>query len=351
MTKHVHIINTHGLGDVVMCMPMLREIDIRGYRISMTVKSKLEADLVRLFFRQKNNSIDFIYFQDYKRKGLVGLFKFLLSLRSLRTDIIVSAVGVSKSHYNILSFFSKSKFRFGQGGAFSFLNHFNWEKTARRHKAILNCEIFRKAEEFIVNSNPNKWDKVEFPPFFANNEVLSSLKIKHPVFSCSKIVGLAPGSGDIEKHKRWPIESYAELAKILLESGYGVVVLGGPGEELLGEKIAKHVNGYKNFLDLTGKQSLSEVVHTIYLLDKLVANCNGLSHLASVVNTPVVGIYGPTDPYYTGPYTKKINIVNLDLECSPCYERGFIYGCGNPVCMDGIGLKSVYNMVTDGNFK
>lgn len=341
MTKHVHVINTHGLGDVVMCLPMLREIDISGYRISMTVKSQLEADVVRLFFRPKNGNVDFIYFQEYKKKGIFGLFKFLLCLRALKADSIIPTVGISKTQYNILVFFSKSKFRVGHGGWLSFLNHFNWEKSDNRHKVLLNCEIFRKTEEFIKSYNLDKSDKAKFPHFFVNNEILSALKIKYPVLSCSKVVGLAPGSGEIEKHKRWPIESYAELAISLLKSGFGVVVLGGPGEELLGEKIAMHVQGEKNFLDLTGKQSLSEVVHTIYLLNKLVANCNGLSHLASVVDTPVVGIYGPTDPYYTGPYSENLEIVSLDLECSPCYKRDFLLGCGDPICMRKIDISTV----------
>jgi heptosyltransferase-2 len=324
-----------------MCLPMLREIDISGYKISISVKSKLEADLIRLFFHPIHDEIEFLYFKNYKDQGWRGLFNYLLCLRALKSDIIIPSVGIAKMQYNILAFLSNNKFRVGHGGEFSFLNNFNWEKKDKQHKVVSNCEIFRQARKIIENKEAINNDKPIFPSFLLNDKMLSSLKKKYLIFSCYKVIGIAPGSGEVEAHKRWPIESYADLAINLLKLGYGVVFLGGPGEEFLGEQIAKHVQGENNFLDLTGQQSLSEVVHTISLLNKLVANCNGLSHLASVVDTPVVGIYGPTDPNYTGPYSENLKIVSLDLECSPCYNRDFLLGCGDPICMRNINVSEV----------
>lgn len=341
MTKHVHVLNTHGLGDVVMSLPMLREIDLDGYRISMTVKSKIEAQLVDELFKPNTAPIDFLFFQQYKKQGATGLLKFALQLFKLKADLIFPAIGVSKPHYNLLAFFSRVRYRVGHGGRFSFLNHFNWQKTPNKHKVELNCDIYRECQLVFGKKSKKISNDPQFPAFAPNKEVLTQLKEKFPILANENLIGLAPGCGEVEKHKRWPIEKFAELATNLLTKSYAVVVIGGPGEEALGSAIASKVGTNANFADLTGQLSVPQTIQLVGQLNKIVVNCNGLSHIASAVNIDIVGIYGPTDPYYTGPFSKKLQVVSNNLECAPCYKRGYISGCGLPVCITGIAVSSV----------
>lgn len=346
MTKHVHVVNTHGLGDVVMILPMLREIDQDGHKISITVKSKIEAQLVGELFRPNTAPIVFLFYQEYKNQGTIGLFKYVYQLYKLKADLIFPAINVSKVHYNLLSFFSFAKFRVGHGGLFSFLNHHNWQETPFKHKVELNCDLYREIQLYWGHQNKKNKLKPQFPSFHPNKDVLSQLKKKFPIISADNLIGLAPGSGALEKHKRWPIKKYAELAVDLIHNGYAVVVIGGPGEEMLGSVISRHVGETTAFVDLTGKLSVPETVHFVSQLDTIIVNCNGISHIASVLDINIIGIYGPTNPYHTGSYSQKLEVISNNLECAPCYKRGFTKGCGKPRCMSDIMTSYVLSKLT-----
>lgn len=341
MIKHIHVLNTHGLGDVVMTLPMLREIDKDGHRITMTVKSKIEAQLVGELFKPETAKIEFLYFQKYKKQGPYGLLKFAVELFKLGADLILPAIGVSKPHYNLLAFFSRAKFRVGHGGKFSFLNHFNWNKTQGKHKVELNCDIYRQSKKIWGNVECNNTKLPEFPLFKANHTIFGRLKDKYPALKNERLIGIAPGSGEVEKHKRWPIDNYSALTSELIKKGYSVIVIGGPGEEALGEAIAIENDKSDSFLDLTGKLTLPETIQLVAQLQKIVVNCNGMSHIASAVDINIVGIYGPTDPYYTGPFSNKLQVITQNLDCAPCYKRGFITGCGKPVCVENIMVTTI----------
>jgi ADP-heptose:LPS heptosyltransferase len=67
-------------------------------------------------------------------------------------------------------------------------------------------------------------------------------------------------------------------------------------------------------------------------------------HLAAAMGTPVVALFGPSDPKRYGPLARKARVVRVDLWCSPCGRvrlppercRGHV-----PDCMDGISVDAV----------
>ena len=153
-----------------------------------------------------------------------------------------------------------------------------------------------------------------------------------------KWIGFAPGSGIIEAHKRWPISSYISLGKMLLDKGrdFRIAIFGSPAETYL-------VNVIKEGLNAFSKRSVAIINPDIMIAAGamkhcacLVSACSGLGHLAAAVGTPLVALYGPTNPGFTGPYSNRIRIVRVGLKCSPCFRFGFNTGCGNPLCMSMI---------------
>jgi ADP-heptose:LPS heptosyltransferase len=64
----------------------------------------------------------------------------------------------------------------------------------------------------------------------------------------------------------------------------------------------------------------------------------GPLHIASTLNIPVVGIYGPKDPEIYGPYNGKAIVIKKDVPCSPCRKRT----CGDPICMSSILPEDVF---------
>ena len=52
---------------------------------------------------------------------------------------------------------------------------------------------------------------------------------------------------------------------------------------------------------------------------------SGVMHMASCLDIPVVGLFGPTDPFYVGPQNKKSIVVREEsMECVPCYLKDLV---------------------------
>lgn len=343
--KRILLVNTHGIGDVIMTLPMILSLGDSDFRVTMLVKSRVEADVVAILLRGHDIIVDFILFQAYAKKGVFGYLDLIRRIRSMSFTHILPTFSSNELRYNLLAFASGAPNRVGLGGKLSFLNNHNVLDCSGRHKVEKNNEIAIKAMGFW--GVDNHYDGYASLPVFSPDVERQKLLIeKLGIFEEHKLVCLAPGSGVIEKHKRWPIQNYSKLAALLLTNGYQVAVIGGPGEERLGKSISDEIESVDKFFDMTGKLSLEDTLLLLNYADCVVANCNGVSHMAAAVQTPVVGIYGPTDPDLTGPFSDKFVPVYLNMNCRPCYRKGYIQGCGSPVCILDVSVLSVLSAVT-----
>jgi ADP-heptose:LPS heptosyltransferase len=66
-------------------------------------------------------------------------------------------------------------------------------------------------------------------------------------------------------------------------------------------------------------------------------------HIAAAVGTPVVALFGPTDPSRTGPYGRGHTIIQKGLACSPC----FLKKCDYMKCMLDITVEEVFYAVKE----
>jgi ADP-heptose:LPS heptosyltransferase len=124
-------------------------------------------------------------------------------------------------------------------------------------------------------------------------------------------VGLAPTTarGDA---KRWPSGYYGELARRLQARGYEPVVVIGPGEETVAEKVCEAAG---RELPIVGRDAdVAGLAAVVAVLRLVVANDSGPMQLAACLGTPVVAIFGPTDPARTGPLGAGHRVVSLPLE-------------------------------------
>ncbi|MFH0953798.1 MAG: lipopolysaccharide heptosyltransferase II [Verrucomicrobiota bacterium] len=112
-------------------------------------------------------------------------------------------------------------------------------------------------------------------------------------------VGVIPGAAR-GPSKQWPAEHFAELGRLLAgQRGCGLVVLGITREADLCGDIARRIGPAA--VNLAGRTSLPEWIALLRACDLIVANDSGGMHLAAAVGTPVVALYGITDPAKTGP--------------------------------------------------
>jgi ADP-heptose:LPS heptosyltransferase len=120
-------------------------------------------------------------------------------------------------------------------------------------------------------------------------------------------VGLGIGAGRLEKV--WPLGHFTGLAQKLLENtGYGVIVIGGEQDRASGEHL-QSVLREPRCINLTGRLSLEVTAAFMTGLDLFIGNDSGPMHLAAAAGVPVVGIFGPEDPQRWGPWAKRAKTV------------------------------------------
>ena len=89
---------------------------------------------------------------------------------------------------------------------------------------------------------------------------------------------------------------------------------------------------------LAGTLSLQEIAALIKISDVLLSVDTGPLHISQGVNTPVVALFGPTDPKIWGPRNSNDKIIYKKIECSPCWGKG---KCEDNICMEKIDAIEV----------
>jgi len=134
----------------------------------------------------------------------------------------------------------------------------------------------------------------------------------------SKILALCPGA-EFGPAKRWPIEHYAAVARQKQQQGWQVWLFGSDKDKAVAERInALSGDICRNF---AGNTSLAEAVDLLSLTDAVVSNDSGLMHVAAALDKKLIAIYGSSDPGFTPPLHAAAEIIDLHLDCSPCFKR------------------------------
>ena len=144
----------------------------------------------------------------------------------------------------------------------------------------------------------------------AVNAGLAALGLAH-------FVVLNPGGG--WAGKLWPPESFGVLARELGGRAGAAVVTWGPGEEALADRVVAASEGAAQKCFPTTLLDYLELARRARLV---VAGDTGPLHLACAVGTPVVALFGPTDPARNGPFAGDDVVVRRAPPCAPCYRRG-----------------------------
>ena len=101
--------------------------------------------------------------------------------------------------------------------------------------------------------------------------------------------------------KDWPLEKFAEAARtVRAERDVDIVVLGGREDRAAGELLVAAVG--ERAWNLCGQTPLIQLGSLLSEVDCLLCNDSGPMHFAAAVGTPLVALFGPTDPAKTGPW-------------------------------------------------
>jgi heptosyltransferase-2 len=132
------------------------------------------------------------------------------------------------------------------------------------------------------------------------------------------LVAVAPGAAHATK--RWPIEHWERLVQELVPR-YDLVIVGGPGDIALGDRLA--ASGGGRAANAAGRFDLAGSAALLKEARCMVSGDTGAMHLATAVGTPVVALFGPTvEAFGFFPYRARATVLQRDLPCRPCSTMG-----------------------------
>ena len=172
---------------------------------------------------------------------------------------------------------------------------------------------------------------VEFPLSHSPSAVVEA--VRHQA-SGRPIALVNPGAA--WPNKRWPASRFGEVAAFLKEvRGLDPFVLWGPSERPLAEDVVSASGGSARIAPATSTTDLVELSRAAALM---VSGDTGPLHIAAAAGTPVVAIFGPTDPDRNGPWTPEDEVVSRYGSCGCHYRRQ----CRQPAwCLEEITVAEV----------
>ena len=303
----VLIIKPSSLGDVIHALRVISLLlkERPDIQIHWVIKKGLEGIINASGLVKKH----FIF----HRGG--GWFKYMNLGRKLRRekyDFVLDMQGLLRSA--VLSRLANAKKTFGcaDGREFSTFFYKSIGVKSRKCKTHAIEKLLPFLDLFDVNKNDEL--NLEFP----NSEPLSQFKLQSK--KSENNILIFPESR--RKEKIWP--EFESLTKIIKQSSKAAIWVGGSNND----------QNYKSCVDFRGKVELSNLPWLIKQATVVLSNDSAPLHIASAMNKPVIGLFGPTDSLRYGPY--------------PLRSRGRVISSNNGI-MSGIStdqvLRSLFKMI------
>jgi len=155
------------------------------------------------------------------------------------------------------------------------------------------------------------------------------------------LIGLHPGG---KPSHRWPIEQYAKLINILSEKiRCQFIVTGSKDENHLVKQLTLMTSA--PYIDLTGQLNILETASIIKECDIFISNDTGPMHIAAILHTPLIAIFGPGFVTRFDPrnLSDKVKVLYKKIDCAPCN----LVKCDRLECLTSISPEEVAQAVLE----
>ena len=322
--KRILIVLHGSIGDVTRALPLANLLR-RGFPRAFLAWSVEPAAYPLL---QANPAIDDIIVFE-RRQWWKSFWPFLARIRGGRFDLVLDLQRHLKS--GIVSRVTGARYRLGfhpadskEGNGF-----FNNLHIPRFGDGIAKIDHYLKFAEYLqIPCAPIEWGfELTVQERAAVDDHLAQVTGSHATLFV----------GTRWQSKGWFPRQIAACAKLLqTEYGFHVVLLGGPEDRGVAEEAMGGVEG--RAVDLVGRTSLREAIGVIQRAKVAVGPDTGLMHIAAAVGTPVVSLWGATEPNRNGPLSFAELAIRGHAPCAPCYKRNCSIG---RICMQSIGAEAI----------
>lgn len=295
--KSFLVVRLSSLGDIVHALPAVSALaKIPSAAVDWVVETRYRDLLIGNPYLRNVIEIDTLGINEkrWSFNSLMAILKSVSILREHRYDAVVDFQSLLKTA--VLARCTSSDRRIGFTG--------DWAREPMAgilytHKQCIPRQIHViQANISLVESLGAQTNHWEFP-LPDDMKVRKSLDKKLQKLGIQKYLIVNPGGG--WEAKRWSLRNYGELVRQLWKvSSLPIILSYGPGEEQLANDVLRRAGTSNAFTFATDIPQFIALARRAKLF---IGTDTGPLHLSTALGTPVVGIYGPTDPTTHGPFS------------------------------------------------
>ncbi len=321
--EHVLIIRFSALGDVAMTVPVVKALAEQYPHVHFTMLSR---GFARPLFEDIAPNVSFMEanLKD-EYHGVRGLNTLYRRLTAKHFTAIADLHNVLRSDYLRLRF-NLGRFR---------VEHINKHRMGKRRLVAKNNKLLEQQPTAIENYC-EVFERLGYPlrtPLLSpqGGEVPKRQAQEHGTPASSPpwgdkrgaLIGLAPFAA--HRGKIYPRQLMEQVVSQLCENhpDCQILLFGGGKQEM--DVFANWCARYPQCISASSQcNGLKEELQLMQQLNVMISMDSANMHLASLVGTPVVSIWGATHPYagFMGFGQKEENAVQIDLPCRPCSIYG-----------------------------
>jgi heptosyltransferase-3 len=324
--KNVLIIKLRYIGDVLLATPTVRAIKAArpDVRVTMMVNRGTEDVL------SGNPDLDEIMVLD--KGSLAAQSRIIAGLRGRQFDTVIDLTDGDRSAF--LTRISGAPVRIGFNDEHRWRGRYYTQVvqpvTGVRHRIDRDLETLQPMSIQAGSKDLQLWLTPEEE--HSADQLLGQLGIQRS----QPIVILQPGAR--YWFKAWPPERFAELADLIM-SQYGCqVLIGGSAQDIdLAQQIRQMAKSKP--IIMAGRTTIKQFAAIAKKSALFVGNDSGAMHIAATVGTPVVALFGPSNPAEWGPRGGATEVIYKGLDCRTCFHPTCRRGEKN--CMKLISVGEV----------
>jgi len=324
------------VGDVVMATPTLRAL--RSLHPAAKIVAVLKPALADLLYGNAN--VDEVLCCDHRGDAAHRPWNVVKKLRRERFDLGVLLTNSLRSA--LLAWAAGVVRRVGyarDGRSFFLHDRLDAERSKRGWKPSPVIDYYlRLAYHLGAAKTTYQMDLAVSPE---DEAAADDVWRRSGFSSLDRVVVLNPGAA-FGSSKRWPSESFAELARRLASHNLKVLVVCGPSETGFARAIADRSGrprSVKSVADVPPSLGLTKAV--VKRSAFLVSTDSGPRHFAPAFDRPVVALFGSTHQAWTETYFPQEIRLQRDVPCGPCQQR--VCPLGHHRCMTELSVDEVFN--------
>jgi heptosyltransferase-2 len=317
--KRVVVFCLSGLGDAILASPALAALHARPNRFRLTLLAMFPSVAEYLRDQQITDDVRLIQFLHMPK---LKILRNVWPLRREHFDISVIPYAMNRLGYNFMSRVIGADQRMG----------FRYQRQRRVNAPELNNVVFDEDPTLHVVQENLRWaayltgDDVGALPdemlFRASpeasrtaEEFLTAQGLDH----AAPLIGIHPSCNALknQQNRCWPPQHFVQFIERMATQvpSARFILFEGPADA----RVAGIIRQNARSVAVARMLPVRVVGALIRRCELFVSNCSGLIHIASACKVPTVGIYGPTNPVWDGPWKTESIVVNRHLPCSPCF--------------------------------